>query len=103
MPFGAELLADRQTRFRLWAPAHAAMRLDIDGVGLLPMCSLAEGWHELTTNRARPGSRYRFSLPDGSAVPDPASRYQPDDVHGPSEVVDPLAYAWGDGDWLGRP
>jgi malto-oligosyltrehalose trehalohydrolase len=36
-------------------------------------------------------------------VPDPASRYQPDDAHGPSEVIDPAAYTWSDSAWLGRP
>src|SRR5262249_16300728 len=40
---------------------------------------------------------------DGSRVPDPASRYQPDDVHGPSEVIDPAAYKWEDAEWRGRP
>ena len=50
----------------------------------------------------RPGTLYKFVLPDGSRVPDPASRYQPSDVHGPSEVVD-SAFPWTDGAWLGRP
>src|SRR5262249_19641392 len=36
-------------------------------------------------------------------VPDPASRFQPEDVHGPSEVIDPLAYPWSDGEWAGLP
>jgi maltooligosyltrehalose trehalohydrolase len=44
-----------------------------------------------------------FQLPDGTKVPDPASRYQPEDVHGPSEVIDPSAYPWTDGAWAGRP
>ena len=63
---------------------------------------LGEGWHELVTDRARAGTRYRFVLPDGLRVPDPASRYQPEDVHGPSEVIDPAAYIWGDAGWNGR-
>ena len=49
------------------------------------------------------GTPYRFRLPDGLAVPDPASRWNPDDVHGASRVVDPRAYAWRDGAWRGRP
>lgn len=52
---------------------------------------------------ARAGARYRFVLPDGREVPDPASRFQPQDVHGPSEVVDLSAYRWKTGDWTGRP
>ena len=62
-----------------------------------------EGWHELITDHARPGTRYNFVLPDESRVPDPASRHQPRDVHGPSEVIDPATHAWADGDWRGRP
>ncbi len=60
-----------------------------------------EGWWVLTTATARPGSRYRYVV-DGSAFPDPASRRQPEGVHGPSEVVDPEAYEWNDLDWRGR-
>jgi malto-oligosyltrehalose trehalohydrolase len=57
----------------------------------------------LITDRARPGTRYLFVLPDGQRVSDPASRYQPNDVLGPSEVVDPTAFRWNDREWRGRP
>lgn len=104
MPFGAELQADGAVRFRLWAPRHAEIRIEIDGVSeLLRMHNRGGGWHELTTDRARAGSRYRFVLSDDTRVPDPASRFQPDDVHGPSEVYDPAAYVWTDIAWRGRP
>jgi malto-oligosyltrehalose trehalohydrolase len=103
MPFGAELREDGVC-FRLWAPSHPAIGLELDGAAEpLPMRRDAEGWHELVTDRARAGTRYRFVLPDGLRVPDPASRHQPDDVHGPSEVVDPAAFAWTDAAWRGRP
>ena len=104
MPFGAELTPDGQVRFRLWAPSHAQIRLAIEGeTGLLPMRRDAAGWHELVTARAGPGSIYRFELPGGLQVPDPASRCQPEDVHGPSEVIDPAAYEWRQHRWRGRP
>jgi malto-oligosyltrehalose trehalohydrolase/4-alpha-glucanotransferase len=104
MPFGAAVLPDGKVRFGLWAPGASAVMLRLEDDGLtLPMTAQAEGWHEIVTDRAGPGSRYRFEMPDGLTVPDPASRYQPDDVHGPSEVVDPRAYRWSDGDWKGRP
>ena len=78
-------------------------RLALEGdADRLLMQAQDEGWHELVTDRARPGTRYRFVLPDGALVPDPASRHQPEDVHGPSEVVDPAAYAWSDAGWQGR-
>jgi malto-oligosyltrehalose trehalohydrolase len=105
MPFGAEFQSGGSVRFSLWAPSHDRIGIQIsdDAEAALPMQREADGWHRLTTDRAGPGSRYRFILPDGFAVPDPASRYQPADVHGPSEVVDPEDYAWQDRDWHGRP
>jgi malto-oligosyltrehalose trehalohydrolase len=102
MPFGAEIRAGAVC-FRFWAPKHASVGLEIEGQDVVPMHSLDQGWHELITDRASPGSRYRFVLPDGLRVPDPASRFQPQDVHGPSEVIDPASYEWSHPDWRGRP
>jgi maltooligosyltrehalose trehalohydrolase len=51
---------------------------------------------------ASPGDRYSYRLEDGALRPDPASRFQPDGVHGPSEVVDPARYTWRDTGWKGR-
>src|SRR5215469_12396242 len=102
MPFGAEIQADGGLRFRLWAPSHRKVRIELDGATAI-MTALGGGWHELVTDRAGAGTQYRFVLPDGLRVPDPASRYQPEDVHGPSEVIDPATYFWRDADWAGRP
>ena len=102
MPFGAEP-SEEGVRFRLWAPGQTTITLHLEGAGEpVAMRPLADGWHELET-KANAGARYRFVLEDGTRVPDPASRHQPQDVHGPSEVVDPRAYAWGDAGWRGRP
>ncbi len=49
------------------------------------------------------GDRYRYRLDDDRRVPDPASRYNPLGVHGPSQIVDPRQFRWQDGDWRGRP
>jgi maltooligosyltrehalose trehalohydrolase len=107
MPFGATLLDDGGgVRFRLWAPDVQALQLRLEEPGgprLLPMHALDAGWHELVVAEARAGTRYRFCLPGGQAVPDPASRFNPEDVHGPSEVVDPDGYRWNDSGWRGRP
>jgi maltooligosyltrehalose trehalohydrolase len=105
MPFGAELQADGRVRFRLWAPKYDHIELELGEppracVTLQRDCI---GWHSLTTDRVSAGTRYRYRLPDGLAVPDPASRFQPDDVHGPSEVIDAAAYRWRDHSWHGRP
>ncbi len=104
MPFGAQLTEDGRVRFRLWAPGAQAVDLLLDDPEqVLPMAAQGDGWFELVTDRAGPGSRYRFR-PDGDlAVPDPASRYNPGGVHGVSEVVDPGAHAWRDTGWRGRP
>jgi malto-oligosyltrehalose trehalohydrolase len=101
MPFGAELEAGGKVRFRLWAPPHREILIELDGEARA-MQPMGQGWHELVTDRAYAGMGYRFVLPDGLRVPDPASRYQPEDVHGPSEVVDPGAYLWRDAGWRGR-
>jgi malto-oligosyltrehalose trehalohydrolase len=104
MPFGAELGPDGAVRFRLWAPEQQRVRLVLEGQDeTLAMQSRADGWHELATSGARAGTQYCFELANGMRVPDPASRYQPRDVHGPSEVIDPAVYQWRDGSWRGRP
>lgn len=102
MPFGASLVPGG-VHFRFWAPGAEAVRLHLLEGALLPMTAEADGWHHLVTDQARTGTRYAFRLPDGLDVPDPASRFQPADVHGPSEVIDPAAYPWRDGHWRGRP
>src|SRR6195952_1042970 len=102
MPQGAEL-HEGGVRFRLWAPGQTHIGIVIDDRNAVPMAHEPEGWYELITVGAHPGSRYQDVLQDGLQVPDPASRFQPEDVHGPSEVVDPAAYAWKDSDWSGRP
>ncbi len=102
MPFGAEARDDGSTRFRLWAPAARSVELWLpDRRQGLAMSRDAAGWAEWVTRDAPPGSRYSFRIDNELLVPDPASRYQPDDVHGPSEVVDPSAYAWTDAEWHG--
>lgn len=103
MPFGAEFAPDGSARFRLWAPRHERMVLRLGADQSFPMHCLPEGWHEQRVAALPAGSRYQYLLPDGTAVPDPASRFQPQDVHGPSEVVDPTAFDWQEGNWKGRP
>jgi malto-oligosyltrehalose trehalohydrolase len=61
------------------------------------------GWYSKSVAEAQSGILYSFVIDDELAVPDPASRFQPRDVHGPSELIDPAAYAWSDADWRGRP
>jgi len=104
MRFGAQVEGTR-TRFRLWAPAAKRVDLVASIAGAahdVPLDRGADGWFELTI-AAGAGTRYAYRIDGGLVVPDPASRFNPDDVHEPSAVVDPLAYAWRDAGWRGRP
>jgi 1,4-alpha-glucan branching enzyme/maltooligosyltrehalose trehalohydrolase len=106
MPFGAETGEQGGTRFRLWAPAANTVDLIIESEpmrGPLSMQHSDGGWFDLNVPDAGAGARYFFRIDGAARVPDPASRAQPDDVHGPSEVVDPTAFEWPDDGWRGRP
>jgi maltooligosyltrehalose trehalohydrolase len=105
MPFGAELRPDGTTRFRLWAPGARSVDVELgparpDGRAL---AAQPGGWFEGIARDAPAGTRYAFRIDGDLRVPDPASRWNPDDVHAPSAVVDPEAFAWSDGAWRGRP
>ncbi len=102
MPFGAQITPSG-VRFRLWAPSCEQVRLCIDTKPALPMTDCGSGWFGLTAPHACAGTRYSFEVNDGQHVPDPASRFNPIDVHGMSEVIDPAAFNWQDGAWRGRP
>ena len=103
LPFGANLIADDRVRFRLYAPAQQAVKLDVEGApALIPMDRLNDGWFQAEVPCGA-GARYFYVLDDGKRVPDPASRAQAGDVHDRSIVVDPRAYRWGHDDWRGRP
>ncbi len=103
MPFGATVLDDGSVQFRLWAPAARGVDLVLESDGSqLPMAERG-GWFELTTREAGAGSLYRYLIDGRHAVPDPASRFNPLDVHGPSQVVDPRDFDWRDDNWAGRP
>ena len=108
--FGAEYLSESAVRFRLWAPS--AKRVDlvletgaVDGGSAREerMKEAGDGWCELAVSGAAAGDRYRYRIDGDLLVPDPASRFQPDGVHGASEIIDPAAFQWTDGDWTGRP
>jgi maltooligosyltrehalose trehalohydrolase len=102
LPFGANVVGPNRTRFRLWAPAQREVSLAIDGRAPLPMTATDGGWFEAEAH-CGVGARYRYILPDGTVVPDPASRAQDDDIHGASIVVDPRSYRWRQPSWRGRP
>ncbi|MBN8988497.1 MAG: malto-oligosyltrehalose trehalohydrolase [Rhizobiales bacterium] len=98
--FGPELTKNG-TRFRLWAPA--AKRVDLLLQRPHAMTRGADGWYVIELPGATAGTRYKFRIDDEIDVPDPASDFQPEDVFGPSEVLDHRAYPWRATEWRGRP
>ncbi|MBV9110067.1 MAG: malto-oligosyltrehalose trehalohydrolase, partial [Gemmatimonadetes bacterium] len=106
MPVGAEVLPSGGVRFRVWAPKRRTVEVVIEGgpgAGAAPIALDAEGegYFSGTVPHASAGTLYRYRLDGGDAFPDPASRFQPQGPHGPSEVIDPGAFAWTDGRWRG--
>jgi maltooligosyltrehalose trehalohydrolase len=102
-PVGAEVLPGG-VHFRVWAPRRR--RVEVvpeggpgEGVPLVPE---GNGYFSGHASPPRAGSLYRFRLDGGPhTYPDPASRFQPQGPHGPSQVIDPRAFAWTDRDWHG--
>ena len=98
--FGARLTADGAS-FRLWAPA--AQRVDLLLEKSFPLQRSRDGWFRADIAGVKAGARYKFRIDDEIDVPDPASAFQPDDVFGPSEVIDHAGFPWRASDWRGRP
>jgi maltooligosyltrehalose trehalohydrolase len=102
--FGALPFEDSGVRFRVWAPGARELTLTLEsgaaaGTRLMPRDE--DGVHDLIVDGARPGDRYHYRIDGGDPRPDPASRFQPEGVHGPSEVIDPSAFRWQHR-WRGR-
>ena len=87
--------------FRLWAPG--AKRVDLVLDQPRPLSRGEDGWFSGEIAGVKAGTRYKFRIDDEIDVPDPASAFQPDDIPGPSEVIDHTAYRWRAADWRGRP
>jgi maltooligosyltrehalose trehalohydrolase len=98
--FGARLTADG-TSFRLWAPL--AKRVDLVLDKAQPMQRGDDGWFSAEVSGVKAGARYKFRIDGEIDVPDSASAFQPDDVSGPSEVIDHASYPWRATEWRGRP
>jgi maltooligosyltrehalose trehalohydrolase len=102
LPIGAEILPGDIVDFRVWAPQHRRVAVVFTaGSAATDLKPQPDGY--FAGQIAAPaGARYRYRLDDDpTPYPDPASRFQPDGPHGPSEVVDPTAFRWTDADWPG--
>lgn len=97
---GAIALADGGCRFCVWAPAHDCISVDLVDQGRIVPMDKVDGYHFVEIGDVAIGERYFYRLGDGASHPDPASRFQPAGVHGPSEVVS-RQFDWSDHDWAG--
>jgi maltooligosyltrehalose trehalohydrolase len=106
-PIGAEVLVQGGVHFRVWAPRHKSLSVrlwrhhDLEGAGeSIDLQPEGNGYFSVNARQAKPGMLYRFVLPNGS-FPDPASRFQPDGPHGPSQIIASGDFAWTDQNWKG--
>ena len=95
-------LREGRTRFRVWAPRCRRVDLVLDGASPRPMAAEGDGTYMLSLENVAAGTRYTYRLDGKEDRPDPASRWQPVGVHGPSAVVDPSAFAWTDHGFRGH-
>jgi maltooligosyltrehalose trehalohydrolase len=98
-PVGAEVVR-AGVHFRVWAPAAARVSVVIDPSREHELERERDGYFSALIRDAEAGDRYRYRLDGGDAYPDPASRFQPEGPHGPSEVIDP-SFEWTDAAWRG--
>jgi maltooligosyltrehalose trehalohydrolase len=105
-PIGAELIGENQAHFRVWAPKARELDVVFEDAAeakpkFCPLISEPAGYFSGAATLS-PGTRYRFRVNRAeNFYPDPASRFQPDGPHGPSCIVDPTAFEWGDAEWRG--
>ncbi|CAO3417358.1 malto-oligosyltrehalose trehalohydrolase [Azospirillum doebereinerae] len=107
-PIGVEILPDGSVHARVWAPKAGTVDLVVEGSDgkndrAVALTAESDGYFAGPIPDLPVGGLYRFRL-DGkdTLYPDPASRFQPDGPHGPSQLVDPMGFAWTDGGWSGR-
>jgi maltooligosyltrehalose trehalohydrolase len=102
-PLGATPLPGQGWRFVVWAPAAKEMSVHIvgDSDRVVPMQKSDSGYFETTIKKLQPDARYFYRFEDGREFPDPASRFQPEGVHGPSQVIDLNDFQWTDSSWRG--
>src|SRR5712671_4390101 len=100
---GATPTSDGRWNFTVWAPHHEHLELHLlgDRPAFVPMHRDEHGYHLIDIEDVRPGTKYLYRFAGAQERPDPASRRQPDGVHGPSELVDLQNFEWTHRDWKG--
>lgn len=104
MQLGANYLGNNQCEFTVWGPNldFAAVQLVSQNNRLIEMEQQDGGYWRAIATDVPPETRYFYQLNGGECRPDPASHFQPEGVHGPSQVVD-HQFDWTDRDWQGVP
>jgi maltooligosyltrehalose trehalohydrolase len=110
LPVGAEVRAAGGIDFRVWAPKAETVMVQLAQTAealaesslQFPLQPEGDGYFSTLVPEASAGWHYRIALPGGS-YPDPASRFQPQGPHGPSQIIDPSKYRWTDAAWKGVP
>jgi maltooligosyltrehalose trehalohydrolase len=101
---GADYLGEGRCRFTVWAPFanNVQVKLVSPEERIVPLERKERGYHQAVIEGVEPSSLYLYRLDGHKERPDPASRFQPRGVHGPSQVVD-SHFVWQDEDWHGLP
>jgi len=104
-PLGATPLPDGRCRFLVYAPFARTVEVVLLSPArrVAPLEGDGTGYHHGIVDGAAAGTLYLYRLDGETERPDPASRRQPQGVHGPSMVVDPGTFAWRDREWRGIP
>jgi len=98
-------IAQNGVQFRVWSPESRSIDLMVQcpetSASVLPLQPSGDGYFTGVFPDIQTGTRYQFRIDGGPSYSDPASRFQPDGVHGPSQLVDPSLFRWTDNHWTG--
>src|SRR5687767_2123501 len=102
---GARVQGTSGTDFTVWAPLASEVRVKLIDRHVSPYVLERHdgGYFSGRVSGAHAGDRYVYLLDEDTEQPDPASRYQPQGVHGASAVIDPHTFHWSDEAWRGLP
>ena len=105
LDLGARVVSPATVHFKVWAPHAEAVNVALDTAHPRrhPLSPTPHGYWEGTISDVSANTRYAYVLNGTLERPDPASRFQPDGVHGHSMVIDPFAFPWTDQAWNGMP
>ncbi len=102
---GAKYLGSGKCKFTVWAPLIEKLSLHIlsEIPSVIPLTKNNKGYFQTYLDNISPGDRYLYQINNNSEIPDPASYFQPEDVMGPSCIVDHDSFQWNDHNWCNIP